>query len=569
MQKPKVQNPTLRLRSGRLGRERCKRSDFLTGFILRQGWWMAVLWLAVIPLKILGAPQKEPVVHRTLEEGKLALSHGDYPHAIELFRQASAEEPDNIDPLLGIARAHLLSGKFQPALATYGSVLHRDPDNGAALTGLGETYNLLGRYSEAERPLNRVLSRSPASPDAAWALSRTYLYEGRLQHAERLLNRAVTQHPNDYRLWESMGEVQLEEGHRAEANTSLKKALALNPKARRSQLLLHQLEAEGTETPVKFELRDNVFWLSDGVGNEILTLPQTLSVNYGNHWHNQLTGDYRRLSFGNGSTGASAGESSEAGSGNTRTTGVFVLDDSARLRVNDYLTMHGGGGFARFGAGGTPRGLYAAGLELNPTSQLALSYDFSQNIVAPTELAGRLGITERGWSSHLHWLLPQSSELNLTYYQDRYSDSNHLRGGRGELRHDLWRRPFRITAGYQFESLSFARPALFHGYFSPKQYVSNSALLSFQGRKARFHYDYDFVFGQEAYTRPVISSQVPLAFVLQRRSNSRFVATLRNSYDLNQKWRFQFSALFYHSALSSTTGAYDAHAFLFGVTRRF
>src|SRR6202011_5713517 len=110
------------------------------------------------------------------------------------------------------------------------------------------------------------------------------------------------------------------------------------------------------ETPVKLEIRDDIFWLSDGVGNQIISFPQTLSVTYGAHWHDQLTGDYRRLSFGNTSNGASAGGAAEAGSGNTVSTGVFVLDNSASFRVNDYLTLKGGGGLARLGGVGMVRG---------------------------------------------------------------------------------------------------------------------------------------------------------------------------------------------------------------------
>lgn len=532
--------------------------------------WLIILFITAHASKVSGEMPPQSANHQTLVEAKRALKGGDYPLAIELYRRVLQEEPDNTDGLLGLARARLLSQQFKPALATYRSLLRRDPRNTEALIGLGETYNLLRQYTAAEGPLKRVLSVEPSSADAAWALSRTYLYERRFQHAERLLKRVLIKQPNDYRLWESLGEVQLEQGHGAEALRSLKRALSLNPTARRSRLLVQHLEANGTETPFKTEFHDYAYLLSDGAGNQIMTFPQTFNFVYGARWRNQLTGEYRRVAFRNASIqGVPASEAPDAGSTTTLASGIALVNDSAEFRVNDDLTLTGGGGMARFGGEGMVRPVYNAGFNFSPTSRLQISYSFGQSIVAPTELAATLGLTQRGWSSHLHYLLPESTGLDLTYYQDQYSDSNRLRGGHAEIRHVLWQGPFRVTAGYQLESLSFAKLDLFNGYFNPKRYIASSGLVNFQGHKGRFHYDYDFNIGQETYTRPVILVLSPLSFVAQRRSSPRFIATFSNSYELNTHWSFQFSALFYRSALSTGTGAYQAHAFLFGFTRRF
>ncbi|HKV42491.1 MAG TPA: tetratricopeptide repeat protein, partial [Blastocatellia bacterium] len=293
---------------------------------LSHGGLIVLLWISFIPLTLWGALPEQPAARQTLAQAKRALIQGNYPHAVELYRQALEQDPHNTDGLLGLAKASLLAGKFKSALATYRSLLRRDPHNTAALTGLGESYNFLGRYADAERPLEQALSADPANATAPWALSRTYFYEHRFQHAERLLKGAVAKRPNDYRLWESLGEVQLEEGHRAEARRNLKRALQLNPQARRPHLLVQHLETQGLETPIKFEFHHDALWLSDGVGNQILTLPQTLSFNYGARWHNQLTGDYRRLAFHNASIqGAPASEAGEAGSGFTLATGMFLV----------------------------------------------------------------------------------------------------------------------------------------------------------------------------------------------------------------------------------------------------
>jgi len=88
-------------------------------------------------------------------------------------------------------------------------------------------------------------------------------------------------------------------------------------------------------------------------------------------------------------------------------------------------------------------------------------------------------------------------------------------------------------------------------------------------QQGRLHYNYDFDIGEESYTRPVVLSITPLSFVAARRSNPRFVAALRHSYEFNPQWSVQFSGMYFRSALSSNTGAYQAYALLFGLTRRF
>jgi hypothetical protein len=454
---------------------------------------------------------------------------------------------------LHLARGYLLCRQFQASIDTYQLVLRHDPDNLDALIGVGEAHNLLGNYVQAEHPLQQALRLAGGDAEAVWALSRTYFYESRLGDAEQLLKTGVRAHPRDYRLWESLGEVEAHRGRREDARRSLDRALELNPQAKRAQILL---QASRTSEPVlKVEVHDYASLLSDAVGNQILSLPQSLRIKYGTRWSNDLTGEYRRVAF-------QAGEGSLA-------VGISFVTDSAEVRANHVLTLAGGGGAAYFLSRGITRPVYHAGFKFSPVPGLQLSSTYRQRIVAPTELAARLALTQSGWSTLLDYSLPKSTNLDLTYYQDHFSDLNQVRGGHGEIRHLLWEQPLHVSVGYQFESLSFSRLDLFHGYFSPKRFVAHSALLNFKGKKGHFHYDYDFSFGEETYTRPVVTSRLPFSFVTRRRSDPRFVVLLRNSYEFDPQWSLQFSLLLYRSALSSGTGAYQAHAFLFGLTHRF
>ncbi len=464
----------------------------------------------------------------------------------------------------------MIAGDFKGAEKLYRTAIDDDSRNFVALIGLGETYNLMGLYTDAESPLKRALKLSPLNASATWALSRTYLYEGRYGHAEQILNSAIAPHPDDYRLWESLGEVQLSEGHTVQARKSIGRARSLNPSARRTQLLATELSSGGEGAPLRFQTHDSVFWLADGVGNSILQVPQTLIFDYGVRWKNQLTGDYRRLMFHNTSSEGTTSDTLPGGGlSPSAATGVLLINDDLRLRVNDDLSLTAGGGGARFDQSGTVRPLFDAGVTLSPTSRFTVTTSYGQDVVAYTQLAASHRLTQRGSTSRLRYAAPRVANFDLAYYQYRYSDSNTLKGGRGSILHEFREGPLKVATGYQLESLSYVKPNLFDGYFSPKRYIANSGEITLHGHKAAFHYNYDFLAGQETYTSLVVTSQTPLVYAAKRDSHFRFVATLKNSYDFNQKWRIEGSMLFYHSALSSTTGAYQAHAFLFAVNRRF
>lgn len=529
-----------------------------------------VIFLPVTARAALVAPSSS---RATIDDAKAALAQKDYSVAASLFEKVLSEKPGDPEALIGLGRAYLLNRQFKPAASTYEALLRLQPNNRQALAGLGEAYNLLGEFLKAERVLRRALRLSPLDAEASWALARTYYYEHRYNRAQKLLKQASAKNPSDYRLWESLGEVEVEQGNRAEARRHLGDALAVNPKAERARLLQHEIQGPKSAAPVKVGYHTFAYLLRDGSGNQILTIPQSINLQFGNRWQNGLTVSYSRFSFdrGLGSSGAAPAGSSaaeqEAGGG--RAVGVVSLADSAEFRASDDWTVLGGVGTVRYLSLGMTRPTYHAGVRFHPTSSMQIDYNFAQRTVTETELSARLGLTSRGSTGHFTYTFPESTVFKLGFYQDRFSDSNLMRGGNVSLRHPIWEGPIRISVGYQLESLSFSNSHLFHGYFSPKRFIANSALLNFAGRKGRFRFDYDFDLGQEAYTRPVILSATPLRFADQRRSSPRILLTLRNSYELTPGWSLQASYLFFRSAMSSGTGAYRAQAVLFGLTRHF
>lgn len=505
-------------------------------------------------------PSQEIAADMALNEAGAALKRHDFTAAIRLYKDALIERPQDQTALLGLANAYYYSHQPKPAVENYQKLLQLNPGNWQANLGLGEVLNYEGRYTDAENHLRAAARQQPGNQDIAWALSRTYIYENQFAKSSELLQDSLRQHSNDYRLWESLGEAELKQDHTVEARRDLQRALTLNPNAVRSQRLLSSsINSGGGSERTGFhlvEFHDYAYLQRDGLGNNVFSSPQQLTFGYGDRWQSRFTGQYQRLGF------------SPAGGESVGAANLALLTDHNEFKINQKITLEAGGGTAQYFGLGMSRPIYDAGAVIRPLSNLRLSAHYGQQIVAPTFTAATLGITRRGWNTGVNYKWKENT-IALDYYQDDYRDSNFLRGGAAEFRHRVWHGPVDVSVGYQGQGLSFSKPDLFHGYFSPKRFIAHNGIVNVSGRKGRLRIDYDFALGRETYTRPVITNPTPLTFVLQRRSSLRGYIEARNSFDLNRNLALNFSFLSFHTALSSGSGSFNANAFLFGITRRF
>jgi len=110
--------------------------------------------------------------------GESALAVGDYAGAINEFRAALADHPDNLEALQGLGVAQYRTGAFADAGATFGEVLARVPHGRAALL-YGALADLQrGEDGAAEERLTRLRALEPdprfgAQVDRAMRVLRT------------------------------------------------------------------------------------------------------------------------------------------------------------------------------------------------------------------------------------------------------------------------------------------------------------------------------------------------------------------------------------------------------------
>jgi len=95
--------------------------------------------------------------------GDSALASGNYAAAIEEYRTALAEKPDNLEARLGLGVAQYRSGAFSDASATLDAVLARAPNTHAALlySGLAALHRRDDAVAEDRLTRLRIVEPDP------------------------------------------------------------------------------------------------------------------------------------------------------------------------------------------------------------------------------------------------------------------------------------------------------------------------------------------------------------------------------------------------------------------------
>lgn len=186
--------------------------------------------------------------HRRVEEGLQHHGAGRLLEAEALYRQALAEDPQNIDALHFLGVVALQRGDPAQAVVLISQALARNPANPPACNNLGLALAAQGRRREAVsawldalalhpqfadaahnlRENLRVLQPDPAS-DAHFSQGNVDKDQGRLEEAIASYQKAVALAPAFAAAHVNLGGALAQQGRHAEACLSFRKALVLEP----------------------------------------------------------------------------------------------------------------------------------------------------------------------------------------------------------------------------------------------------------------------------------------------------------------------------------------------------
>ncbi len=180
-------------------------------------------------LKLLRKEKPSQALEYYLLEASFLRDREQYQQAFDLYTEALATAPTNIDLLYGRAMTAELMDKLDILESDLKLILKTYPDNPMALNALGYTLaDRTDRYDEALAYIQKAIAISPSDPYFLDSLGWVYYRMGRLDDAIRYLTQAATLQP-DAEFYAHLGEVLWVANKPTQANAAWQAGLKKDP----------------------------------------------------------------------------------------------------------------------------------------------------------------------------------------------------------------------------------------------------------------------------------------------------------------------------------------------------
>jgi len=125
-----------------------------------------------------------------VEFGHMMEKRGETAAAMTTYQDAHAQDPKNIDALLGMARLLDAQARFAESMTCYRKADALQPKNTKVACNYGYSLYLQGRFKEAEAALKQALARQPENAQAHTNLGLVLARTGRAADALAEFQRA-------------------------------------------------------------------------------------------------------------------------------------------------------------------------------------------------------------------------------------------------------------------------------------------------------------------------------------------------------------------------------------------
>lgn len=182
---------------------------------------MTFISAAILGVVLLATPQAPD---QRAEAERLARS-GAHEEALKAFQALAAQNPDDIEARLWIARLHVLMGHPERAADVYQSIVAAQPQNVDALLGLGEALTTAGRFREASESLTRAEGLAADRPAILTAQGRLHRAAGRSTLALAYFERALALEPGNAEAKMALDSLRAERAHRMDLTYNFERFL--------------------------------------------------------------------------------------------------------------------------------------------------------------------------------------------------------------------------------------------------------------------------------------------------------------------------------------------------------
>ena len=144
-----------------------------------------------------------------------ALSHQlhDYERAAALYRQLSAIEPGNTEPLSSLALEYLAADKPEKALAVFQEILTLDPKSEATLVQMLLMEIKLTHYQDAIGTLTELIEQGDGKEKLRLTLGELYLQTKQYDLASKTFQELLNENPRSVPAWLALFETSVQSGN--------------------------------------------------------------------------------------------------------------------------------------------------------------------------------------------------------------------------------------------------------------------------------------------------------------------------------------------------------------------
>jgi Flp pilus assembly protein TadD len=150
---------------------------------------------------------------------------GRYDQAAQAVQATLTVQPNNLDALLELGRAHIARGQAFYGVAPLEQARDQAPRDWRAYSLLGVAYEQVRRTDDARAAWNQALALSPDNPDVLTNAATAALTHGDAPGAETLLRRAVAQPTASAKVRQNLAMVLGLQGKMGEAEQILRREL--------------------------------------------------------------------------------------------------------------------------------------------------------------------------------------------------------------------------------------------------------------------------------------------------------------------------------------------------------
>ena len=373
--------------------------------------------------------------------------------AIPWFERRIGRFPDDLEALLGYARALSWADRHGESLDWYRRIGERYPSSTEARIGEARVVSWMERSGEAERLYRRILQARPENMEARLGLAQVVNWQGRHREARDLYRAILDDHPDE-----------------PEALTGLAQAerwLGMNGRALEALEGLERAEARRMKHEIE---RENAPF----IGMEYL-----------------VSSDSDELVIHGFEAGGIYYPTPEASIGVFAGRSSMRQDDRPRIRVESLsLRLRN-----RFSEG------FAANVDLKPvrttffdpftfdawltwTPLWRLRVDVSfHRVMVETPLSVMREITAKGGNVGADIRLTERLVMTAQFDRRRYADGNHRTLWGAGLSRRMLRSPFELTLVPGYTGFSFSRWED-NGYYSPEEYHNLGCLARVEAKPA-------------------------------------------------------------------------------------